>query len=106
MEVFLFYDVAYHANAYLGKGVIAWESYLNPEFTGYYKKTMIKTIEQHAGFGVNIFIIGSLKAYGGIGVGYYNTVGNINKTLFRYREPNNCSLMLMAGIKVNIARIK
>lgn len=106
MEIFFFYDIASHNRAFLGKQTAAQESFLNPELAGYFDNARIKTIEQHIGFGMNVFVWNSLKMFGAVGVGHYNTMNCKEQNLFLYREKNNCSLMLMAGVKIDIKRIR
>lgn len=103
-EIFLFYDAAWHNNALLGNFTVRQERFLNPESTGYFTNVRIKTIEQHIGFGMNVYVIGSFKVFGAIGAGYYNTVNCERQNLFQYREKSNFSLMLMAGIKMDIKK--
>jgi len=106
MELFFFYDIASHNRAFLGKQTAAQESFLNPESAGYFDRARIKTIEQHIGFGMNVLVWNSLKVFGAIGAGYYNTMNCEQQNLFQYREATNYSLMLMAGVKIDIKRIK
>ena len=105
-EIFLFYDMAYHTDALLGNYTARKESFINPEFSGYYTNARMKTIEQHVGLGLNVLVFGSFKVFGAAGVGFYNTRGIENKFFFQYRELNNCSVMLMAGIKMDLKRIR
>lgn len=106
MEIFLFHDVAYHNSACLGNFTVRQEEFLNPESAGYFNTARIKTLEQHLGFGMNVYVTGSLKLFAAIGAGYYDTINCEEQNLFQYREKNNCSLMLMAGVKMDIKRIR
>lgn len=67
-------------------------------------KVRIKTLEQHIGFGMNAYVIGSFKDFGAIGAGYYYTMNCEQQNLFQYRQKGNFSLMLTAGIKMNIKK--
>lgn len=103
-EIFLFYDAAWHHNALLGNFTARQESFLNPEFAGYFTNVRIKTLEQHIGFGMNAYVIGSFKVFGAIGAGYYYTMNCERQNVFQYREKSNFSLMLMTGIKIDIKK--
>ncbi|MBI4931012.1 MAG: hypothetical protein HY841_09640 [Bacteroidetes bacterium] len=105
-EVFFFYDVAWHNQARLGTYTVKAESALNPESSLYFNYAEIKTLEQHIGFGMNVRVSGSFKIFGAWGAGYYNTLGFKEQSLFQYREKANFSLLLMAGMKVDIVRVK
>ncbi|MBI3500766.1 MAG: hypothetical protein HY063_03140 [Bacteroidetes bacterium] len=103
-EIFLFYDIGWHYNALLGNYVVHQESSLNPEFSDYYAGARIKTLEQHIGFGMNKYITGPLQLFFSAGAGYYTTLNCPQQNLFWFREKNNFSLLLSAGIKINIKR--
>jgi hypothetical protein len=105
IELFLFYDIASHNRAFLGKLTSTVESGLNPEFAGYFNNVRIKTIEQHIGFGMNIYVVGTIKIFGAVGVGYYTTLDCKQQNLFQYRLKDDFSLMLMTGIKIDLKRI-
>ncbi len=104
-EIFLFYDLAWHNQARLGAYTVKTESFLAPESAGYFDYATIKTLEQHIGFGMNVYVVGSLKMFAAIGAGYYNTISCKEQNVFQYREKNNFSLLLMAGVKINIKRV-
>lgn len=103
-EIFLFYDAAWHSNALLGNFTARQESFLNPEFAEYFTNVRVKTLEQHIGFGMNAYVVGSFKVFGAIGAGYYYTMNCERQNVFQYREKGNFSLMLMAGIKMDIKK--
>jgi len=107
-ELFLFYDVAYHYGAYFAKNTVAWETFISPENKNYFNGVKLRAVEQHIGFGINIRIWNKLKIFGAAGAGFYNTLDKEKyaSNIFQYRELNGCTIMLMAGIKFNLKRIK
>jgi hypothetical protein len=107
-ELFLLYDAAYHFSAYLDNQTVSFETFINPENANYYNTVKLKTIEQHMGFGVNVRVCNGIKFFGATGIGFYNTLGasKYAMNLFQYRELKSCSFMIMAGIRIDIKKIK
>lgn len=103
-ELFFFFDAACHHQALLGKNTLKMESRVNPENAGFYTTVKMKAIAQHVGFGMNLSLNESVKLFGAIGAGMYNTLEVSRKEAFRYRDCSAASIMLSAGLKFNITK--
>lgn len=105
-DIFLFYDIASHHSAFLGRYAAYMEGQMSPESAGYFDNVKINTIEQHAGFGISVPLFGPLNLFWAAGIGHYTTQSYDPNHAFKYRDNSNCSVILMAGLKMDLVKIR
>ncbi len=104
IEPFLFYDFAWRNKVFLNKQTDAIEDFNTPKSEVYFNTVRLNVIEEHIGLGLNVHVYRSLKIFGAIGAGFYNTLDCDQQNLFKCRENNGFSLLLMIGLKVDLKK--
>lgn len=98
-DFFLFANVKYNFNAYLGMERMKIEKYIYPESDINLAKLKFSDVEGCFGFGGKINVTEQLKIKGSIGVGGYNTLSGEKKL---DREYSNAGLFFKIGLIGNI----
>lgn len=102
-EFFLFYDVNYFNNAFLGKNYVEVETHCKPEYASFYQGYKMKVVGEHGGFGIRICQSNYFNGFVLIGAGCYQTLSPYPKELFRLREKSGMSLLLNIGFNVKLS---
>ncbi len=102
-EFFLFCDVNYFNNAFLGKNYVTAEAYCKREYASFYQNYKMKVIGEHGGFGIRICQSNYFNGFVLIGAGCYQTLSPYPQELFRLRERSGMSLLLNVGFNVKLS---
>ncbi|TND08357.1 MAG: hypothetical protein FD123_2388 [Bacteroidetes bacterium] len=98
-----YYDAAAYNQAVLGRNMLAIEQQISPEYAENLSTLSFHGGEQHGGFLLDIKMFGPLGMQFAAGFGHYFTEGNNTSVRMEYREANDISLQLKAGLQVRLA---
>lgn len=102
VQLFLFCDINYSHNAYLGKQRVKTESFIHPEYSSFYNSYKLNVIDEHAGFGIKFIRSNYFNFYALVGGGSYQTLSPYPKHLFRLRDQFGSSLLLNLGLTIKL----
>lgn len=102
IALFLFCDVNYFNNAYLGNSCVKVESFIHPENASFYNSYKSNVIGEHAGFGIKFVRSNYFNLFALIGAGSYQTLSPYPKQLFRLRDKASSSLLISVGLNIKL----